>query len=52
MNAERILFIQTAFPGDAILTLPAIKKLKDFFPDSTIDVLCIPATKEIFTSFS
>ncbi len=48
MNAERILFIQTAFPGDAILTLPAIKKLKDFFPDSTIDVLCIPATKEIF----
>ena len=48
MSTERILFIQTAFPGDAILTLPAIKKLKDFFPDSTIDVLCIPATKEIF----
>lgn len=50
MNAERILFIQTAFPGDAILTLPAIKKLKDFLPDSMIDVLCIPATKEIFSS--
>ena len=50
MNAERILFIQTAFPGDAILTLPAIKKLKDFFPDSRIDVLCIPATKEIFSA--
>lgn len=50
MNAERILFIQTAFPGDAILTLPAIKKLKDSFPDSMIDVLCIPATKEIFSA--
>jgi heptosyltransferase II len=48
MNSEKILFIQTAFPGDAILTLPALKKLKDFFPDSTIEVLCIPTTKEIF----
>ena len=50
MNIERILFIQTAFPGDAILTLPALKQLKNFFPDSSIDVLCIPATKEIFAS--
>ncbi len=48
MNNEKILFIQTAFPGDAILTLPAIKKLKEFFLDSVIDVLCIPTTKEIF----
>ena len=48
MNTEKILFIQTAFPGDAILTLPALNKLMDFFPDSTIDVLCIPTTKEIF----
>lgn len=50
MNSERILFIQTAFPGDAILTLPSIKKLKDFFPDCKIDVLCIPATMEIFNA--
>jgi heptosyltransferase-2 len=50
MNSERILFIQTAFPGDAILTLPAIKKLKDFFPDCKIDVLCIPTTIEIFAA--
>jgi heptosyltransferase-2 len=50
MKSEGILFIQTAFPGDAILTLPAIKKLKDFFPDSTIDVLCIPATEKIFAA--
>jgi heptosyltransferase-2 len=50
MNIERILFIQTAFPGDAILTLPALKQLKNFFPNCSIDVLCIPATKEIFNA--
>jgi len=48
MKSERNLFIQTAFPGDAILTLPALKKLKEFFPDNSLEVLCIPATKEIF----
>jgi heptosyltransferase-2 len=48
LNTEKILFIQTAFPGDAILTLPALKKLKELFPNSSLDVLCIPATKEIF----
>ena len=45
---ERILVIQTAFLGDAILTLPMIQKLKEFFPDALIDVVCIPSTKEIF----
>jgi heptosyltransferase II len=50
MQNERILYIQTAFPGDAILTLPSLKKLKDFFPESNIDVLCIPTTKEIFSA--
>lgn len=50
MSTEKILFIQTAFPGDAILTLPALKKVKDFFPNCSIDILCIPATKEIFTA--
>lgn len=45
---ERILFIQTAFLGDAILTLPALQKLKEKNPDSTIDVLCIPTTAGVF----
>jgi heptosyltransferase-2 len=47
---EKILFIQTAFIGDAILTLPALQKLKEIFPLATIDVLCIPDSKEIFES--
>lgn len=50
MNIERILFIQTAFLGDAILALPAIQKLKELNPDSQIDVLCIPETEEIFSA--
>jgi len=50
MNIERILFIQTAFLGDAILALPAIQKLKELNPDSQINVLCIPETEEIFSA--
>lgn len=45
---EKILVIQTAFLGDAILTLPMIQKLKEMFPNSYLSVLCIPSTKEIF----
>ncbi len=45
---EKILVVQTAFLGDAILTLPLIQKLKDSFPESLIDVLTIPQSKEIF----
>ncbi|MGB5287515.1 MAG: glycosyltransferase family 9 protein [Ignavibacteriaceae bacterium] len=49
MNEEKkILVIQTAFPGDAILTLPFIQELKKQKPMYLIDVLCIPLTKEIF----
>lgn len=47
-DKERILVIQTAFLGDAILTLPMIQKLKEIFPDSLIDVISIPQTQEVF----
>jgi heptosyltransferase-2 len=48
MSKLKILVVQTAFPGDAILTLPMIQELKKMHIDSSIDVLCIPATAEIF----
>jgi len=51
-SKEKILIIQTAFPGDAILTLPMIQKLKEKYAESVIDVLCIPSTKEIFLNSS
>jgi len=48
-NGEmKILVIQTAFPGDAILTLPMIQELKKRNEHSLIDVICIPSTREIF----
>jgi len=45
---EKILIIQTAFIGDAILTLPMIQKLDEMFPNCIIDVVAIPSTKAIF----
>lgn len=50
MNSDNILFIQTAFIGDAILLLPALQKLKEIYPEFLIDVLCIPESEEIFNS--
>ena len=41
---EKILIIQTAFPGDVILTLPLLQVLKKNYPESKIDFLCIPNT--------
>ncbi len=47
---EKILVIQTAFIGDAVLTLPMIEKLKEMEDRSIIDVVSIPSTSEIFIS--
>jgi heptosyltransferase-2 len=47
---DKILVIQTAFLGDAILTLPMIEKLHEKFPDSLIDVIGIKSSKEIYES--
>jgi len=46
----KILVIQTAFPGDAILTLPFIQELKKKHPEYLIDVICIPATVNFFSA--
>ena len=47
---KKILIIQTAFPGDAILTLPMIQTLWKNNPDCIIDVIAIPTTSDIFSS--
>lgn len=47
---KKILVIQTAFPGDAILTLPFIQELKRKRSECLIDVLCIPTTEELFAA--
>lgn len=45
---KRVLIIQTAFLGDAILTLPLVQVLKQKNPGWQIDFLCIPATSILF----
>ncbi|MBP9095616.1 MAG: glycosyltransferase family 9 protein [Ignavibacteria bacterium] len=45
---KRVLIIQTAFLGDAILTLPMVQVLKEKNPDWQINFLCIPATSILF----
>jgi len=45
---NKILVIQTAFIGDAILTLPLLQSLKLYYPESFIDVIVVPRTAEIF----
>ena len=45
---EKILVIQTAFLGDAVLTLPMLEKISGKFPGSEIHVIAIPSTEEVF----
>lgn len=50
MPNEKILVIQTAFIGDAVLTLPMIQSLSNRFINCSIDVLTIPSTVELFSA--
>jgi heptosyltransferase-2 len=47
---RRILVLQTAFLGDAILSLPFLQELSKKNPDSQIDVITIPGCVEIFAA--
>jgi heptosyltransferase-2 len=43
-KAGRYLIIQTAFPGDVILTLPMIQVLKRALPEVQIDLVVVPGS--------
>lgn len=45
---DNILIIQTAFIGDVILATPMVTELANQYPDANIDVLAIPAGKEVW----
>ncbi len=38
--AQKILIIQTAFIGDALLSIPLLKNLMRFYPDAEVTYLC------------
>jgi heptosyltransferase-2 len=42
-----ILIIQTAFPGDVILTLPLAQVLQKHFPSATIDMMVTPQSSHL-----
>jgi heptosyltransferase II len=45
----KFLIIQTAFIGDVVLATPLIEKLKQFYPDSTIDFLLQKGNEGLLT---
>jgi heptosyltransferase-2 len=45
----RILVVQTAFLGDAVLTTPMFSVLRTAYPSAKIAVLCTPAIRDIFS---
>lgn len=48
LNRNKIVVIQTAFLGDAVLTLPMLEVLAEKNPNAKIDVVTIPKNSEIF----
>lgn len=50
MTLRSIVVIQTAFIGDAVLTLPMIQRLRQTYPDAPVDVVVIPGTAPLFQS--
>lgn len=44
---KRILILQTAFPGDIVLTTPFFRSIKTLFPDSLLTVITTPQGREL-----
>ena len=47
---ENILVIQTAFIGDAVLTLPLIQIIRKKLPASKVDIVVTPRSKALFAN--
>ncbi|MFA7007253.1 MAG: glycosyltransferase family 9 protein [Elusimicrobiales bacterium] len=47
---RRVVLLQTAFLGDAVLTLPLLQKIKKVLPGSEVAVLTRPETAQVFAS--
>ncbi len=48
MDAKQVLIIQTAFIGDALLTVPLLKRVRALYPDSKLTLLCRKGVGNIF----
>jgi heptosyltransferase-2 len=43
-----VVVIQTAFIGDVVLTLPLIQAIRALYPESSVDVVVTPQSRELF----
>ncbi|MBW6513770.1 MAG: glycosyltransferase family 9 protein [Candidatus Syntrophosphaera sp.] len=46
---NRILYLNTAFLGDAILSTPVLRALKNLYPQARLDLVAIPQTASVFS---
>jgi heptosyltransferase-2 len=46
----KFLIIQTAFIGDVVLATPVIEKLKQYYPDSTIDFMLVKGNETLLAN--
>lgn len=47
---DKILIIQTAFPGDVVLTLPMVQVIRKEIPSAQIDVIVTPQSATLLTN--
>ncbi len=50
-NTRNILIVQLWGIGETILTVPAIKALRERYPKTAIDILCTPRNKDIYFNY-
>lgn len=46
-NYKNILLVRTDRMGDVVLTTPAIRALREFYPEAKISILVAPATRDL-----
>ena len=51
-DVQRILVRGTNWLGDAVMTIPALRRLRASFPDAHITLLAPPRAAEVFTGFA
>lgn len=47
-EARRVLLMQTSFLGDALLTVPLARRVKEVLPDARLSVMTRPETADVF----
>ena len=47
-NSKKILVLTPSWVGDAVMSLPSVKRLSEICPSSQIDILCKPFVKDVF----